>query len=75
MAEARMSQGSLANHKYVDTDCSVNTTIKGKTYCFSSKDLGCSKADHREGGIVDLPHGRGGLISLVIRKSLALQEA
>ena len=26
----------LANSKNVQTDCSVNTTIKGKTYCFSS---------------------------------------
>ena len=28
----------LANHKDVHTNCSVNTTIKGKTYCFSSED-------------------------------------
>jgi YHS domain-containing protein len=28
----------LANHKDVQTDCSVNTTIKGKTYCFSSQE-------------------------------------
>ena len=28
----------LANHKDVQTDCSVNATVKGKTYCFSSKD-------------------------------------
>jgi YHS domain-containing protein len=28
----------LANHKNVQTDCSVNTSIKGKTYCFSSQE-------------------------------------
>ena len=28
----------LANHKDVQTDCSVNAAIKGKTYCFSSAD-------------------------------------
>lgn len=28
----------LANHKVVQTDCSVNTTLKGKTYCFSSQE-------------------------------------
>ena len=26
------------NHKDVKTDCSVNATIKGSTYCFSSQD-------------------------------------
>ena len=26
----------LANGKHVKTDCSVNATIKGKTYCFSN---------------------------------------
>ena len=29
-------QLGLANHKDVKTDCSVNATIAGKTYCFSS---------------------------------------
>ena len=33
-----MCSWGLANHKDVQTDCSVNTTIKGKTYCFSSAD-------------------------------------
>jgi YHS domain-containing protein len=28
----------LANHKDVPTDCSVNASIKGKTYCFSSQE-------------------------------------
>ena len=28
----------LANHTDVQTDCSVNATLKGKTYCFSSND-------------------------------------
>ena len=31
-----MCSRGLANQKDVKTDCSVNTTIKGKTYCFSS---------------------------------------
>ena len=31
-----MCSWGLANHKDVQTDCSVNGTIKGKTYCFSS---------------------------------------
>ena len=31
-----MCSWGLANHKDVATDCSVNSTIKGKTYCFSS---------------------------------------
>ena len=33
-----MCTWGLANHKDVQTDCSVNATFKGKTYCFSSKD-------------------------------------
>jgi YHS domain-containing protein len=33
-----MCSWGLANHKDVQTDCSVNTTITGKTYCFSSQD-------------------------------------
>ena len=31
-----MCSWGLANSKDVATDCSVNATIKGKTYCFSS---------------------------------------
>ena len=31
-----MCSWGLANQKDVKTDCSVNTTIQGKTYCFSS---------------------------------------
>ncbi|OFW71847.1 MAG: hypothetical protein A2W02_01810 [Alphaproteobacteria bacterium RBG_16_64_48] len=31
-----MCSWGLANQKDVQTDCSVNATIKGKTYCFSS---------------------------------------
>jgi YHS domain-containing protein len=30
-----MCSWGLANQKDVKTDCSVNTTIQGKTYCFS----------------------------------------
>ncbi len=33
-----MCSWGLANHKDVKTDCSVNATIKGKTYCFSSEE-------------------------------------
>jgi YHS domain-containing protein len=33
-----MCSWGLANHKDVQTKCSVNATIKGKTYCFSSED-------------------------------------
>jgi YHS domain-containing protein len=28
----------LANHKKVQTDCSVNAVINGKTYCFSNEE-------------------------------------
>jgi YHS domain-containing protein len=31
-----MCSWGLANHKDVATDCSVNTSIRGRTYCFSS---------------------------------------
>jgi len=31
-----MCSWGLANHKDVQTNCSVSETIKGKTYCFSS---------------------------------------
>jgi YHS domain-containing protein len=33
-----MCSWGLANHKDVQTNCSVNATIKGNTYCFSSED-------------------------------------
>jgi YHS domain-containing protein len=33
-----MCSWGLANHKDVQTDCSVSAPIKGKTYCFSSAD-------------------------------------
>jgi YHS domain-containing protein len=32
-----MCSWGLANGKEVKTDCSVNATIKGKTYCFSNE--------------------------------------
>ena len=35
---SNMCSWGLANHKDVQTDCSVNSTIKGKTYCFSSQE-------------------------------------
>ena len=31
-----MCSWGLANHKDVQTDCSVNATLDGKTYCFST---------------------------------------
>ena len=33
-----MCSWGLANHKDASTDCSVNTSIRGKTYCFSSQE-------------------------------------
>ena len=35
---SNMCSWGLANHKHVATDCSVNTSIRGKTYCFSSQE-------------------------------------
>ena len=35
---SNMCSWGLANQKDVPTDCSVNTSIKGKTYCFSSQE-------------------------------------
>jgi YHS domain-containing protein len=33
-----MCTEGLALHKDIKTDCSINTTLKGKTYCFGSED-------------------------------------
>ncbi len=33
-----MCTEGLALHKDIKTDCSINTVIDGKTYCFGSKD-------------------------------------
>jgi YHS domain-containing protein len=33
-----MCSWGLANSKEVKTDCSINASIKGKTYCFSNAD-------------------------------------
>ena len=33
-----MCSWGLANNKEVKTDCSVNATIEGQTYCFSNED-------------------------------------
>jgi len=41
-----MCAWGLANHKDVQTDCSVNTTIKGDTYCFSSQDAKAKFMQH-----------------------------
>ena len=35
---SKMCSWGLANHKDVQTDCSINSTFKGKTYCFSSQE-------------------------------------
>jgi YHS domain-containing protein len=32
-----MCTEGLALHKDIKTDCSINTTLKGKTYCFGSE--------------------------------------
>jgi YHS domain-containing protein len=37
-----MCAWGLANHKEVQTDCTVKSDYKGKTYCFSSEE---AKAD------------------------------
>jgi YHS domain-containing protein len=33
-----MCAEGLALHKQIKTDCSINASYKGKTYCFGSKD-------------------------------------
>jgi YHS domain-containing protein len=33
-----MCTQGLAEHQKVQTDCSINATFKGKTYCFGSQD-------------------------------------
>jgi YHS domain-containing protein len=33
-----MCSWGLANHKDVQTDCSINSEFRGKTYCFSSRE-------------------------------------
>ena len=33
-----MCAEGLALHKNIKTDCSINSSFKGKTYCFSSQD-------------------------------------
>jgi YHS domain-containing protein len=41
-----MCAWGLANHKDVQTDCSVKATIKGGTYCFSSQDAKANFMKH-----------------------------
>src|SRR4030095_12890231 len=43
---SNMCSWGLANHKDVPTDCSVNTTFKGKTYCFSSQEATANFMTH-----------------------------
>jgi YHS domain-containing protein len=33
-----MCTEGLALHKDIQTDCSINATLQGKTYCFGSKE-------------------------------------
>jgi len=33
-----MCSWGLANHKHVQTDCSINSTFRGRTYCFGSQE-------------------------------------
>jgi len=33
-----MCSWGLANHEDVNTDCSINSEFRGKTYCFSSRE-------------------------------------
>ena len=33
-----MCSWGLANHKDVNTDCSINSEFRGRTYCFSSRE-------------------------------------
>jgi YHS domain-containing protein len=47
-----MCSWGLANHKDVQTDCSVNVTIKGKTYCFSNEDAKTNFMKDPEGNLV-----------------------
>src|SRR6476646_3290985 len=47
-----MCSWGLANHKDVQTDCSVNGTIKGKTYCFSNEEAKANFMKDPEGNLV-----------------------
>ena len=47
-----MCAWGLANHKEVQTDCTVKSDYKGKTYCFSS--------ERGEGGLHEEPGGEPG---------------
>jgi len=47
-----MCSWGLANHKDVQTECSVNGTIKGKTYCFSNEEAKANFMKDPEGNLV-----------------------
>ena len=47
-----MCSWGLANHKDVQTDCSVNATIKGKAYCFSNEEAKANFMKDTEGNLV-----------------------
>jgi YHS domain-containing protein len=46
-----MCTEGLALGKDVPTDCSVNATIKGKTYCFGSEDAKAAFMKDPEGNL------------------------
>ena len=46
-----MCTQGLATGKDVQTDCSVNTTIKGKTYCFGNEDAKAAFMKDPEGNL------------------------
>ena len=48
-----MCTWGLANHKDVQTDCSVNATIKGKTYCFSNEEAKANFMKDPESNLVN----------------------
>jgi hypothetical protein len=46
-------QEGLALHKDINTDCSVNTSIGGKTYCFGSEAAKTELAFCRLTGVIE----------------------
>jgi hypothetical protein len=46
-----MCTQGLAMGKDVQTDCSVNATIAGKTYCFGNEDAKAAVMKDREGNL------------------------
>jgi YHS domain-containing protein len=46
-----MCTEGLALHKDIQTDCSINATLKGKTYCFGSQDAKTEFMKNPEGNL------------------------